>query len=191
MNPFLYERASDARGVLQAGAGDLAVQPTGLPPRAAILGTSPACMAAHPSDMAVALAALDTPVRTLGLAGERTIPLADLHRLPGDNRAAGAFDVLVTGESELEFHLEKTMTTAIIGVGNLGSALARHLVDGGETVVLAARDGAHSAGLAHELGPFARSASVSRAIEKSDAVVFAVWLDAATSFVSHRQRRPS
>src|SRR5437660_2349373 len=50
----------------------------------AILGASPACIATHPSDMAVALVALDALVRTLGPAGERTIPLADLHRLPGD-----------------------------------------------------------------------------------------------------------
>src|SRR2546423_8172408 len=49
----------------------------------AILGTSTTCSATHPSDMAVALAALDALVRTLGPAGERTIPLTDLHRLPG------------------------------------------------------------------------------------------------------------
>jgi Trk K+ transport system NAD-binding subunit len=39
------------------------------------------------------------------------------------------------------------MTTAIIGVGNLGSVLARHLVQGGESVVLAAPDDAHAAAL--------------------------------------------
>ena len=50
----------------------------------AILGTSHACIATHPSDMAVALVALDAVVRTLGPTGERTIPLVDLHRLPGD-----------------------------------------------------------------------------------------------------------
>ncbi len=50
----------------------------------AILGTSPTCIATHPSDMAVALVALDALVRTVGPAGERTIPLVDLHRLPGD-----------------------------------------------------------------------------------------------------------
>lgn len=48
----------------------------------AILGTSAACIATHPSDMAVALVALDALVRTQGPAGERTIPLVDLHRLP-------------------------------------------------------------------------------------------------------------
>ena len=76
------------------------------------------------------------------------------------------------------------MTTAIIGVGNLGSALARHLINGGEDVVLAARDGTHSAALAQELGPLARSASVSQAIEASDAVVLAVWLDGLTNLVT-------
>ncbi len=50
----------------------------------AILGASEACIATHPSDMAVALAALDALVRVQGPGGERTIPLVDFHRLPGD-----------------------------------------------------------------------------------------------------------
>jgi xanthine dehydrogenase YagS FAD-binding subunit len=50
----------------------------------AILGASESCLATHPSDMAVALAALDASVRVLGPDGERSIPLVELHRLPGD-----------------------------------------------------------------------------------------------------------
>ncbi len=50
----------------------------------AILGASEACIATHPSDMAVALVALDALVRVLGPNGERTIPLIQFHRLPGD-----------------------------------------------------------------------------------------------------------
>lgn len=50
----------------------------------AILGASSACVATHPSDMCVALAALDTIVHLDGAAGSRTLPLVDLHRLPGD-----------------------------------------------------------------------------------------------------------
>src|SRR5438876_3706373 len=50
----------------------------------AILGASEACIATHPSDMAVALVALDAVVRVLGPNGERTIPLTSFHRLPGD-----------------------------------------------------------------------------------------------------------
>jgi xanthine dehydrogenase YagS FAD-binding subunit len=50
----------------------------------AILGTSSACIATHPSDMCVALAALDAKVHVTGASGERVIAFADFHRLPGD-----------------------------------------------------------------------------------------------------------
>jgi xanthine dehydrogenase YagS FAD-binding subunit len=50
----------------------------------AILGTSEHCIATHPSDMAVALAALEAVVHVAGPGGERAIPLSDFHRLPGD-----------------------------------------------------------------------------------------------------------
>ena len=50
----------------------------------AILGTSDACIATHPSDMCVALAALEATVHVAGPAGERAIAFADFHRLPGD-----------------------------------------------------------------------------------------------------------
>jgi xanthine dehydrogenase YagS FAD-binding subunit len=43
------------------------------------------CVATHPSDMAVAMLALDAVVRVLGPDGERDIPIAELHRLPGDD----------------------------------------------------------------------------------------------------------
>src|SRR6266852_455551 len=50
----------------------------------AIFGASEACIATHPSDMAVAMVALDAVVRVLGPDGERIIPLTSFHRLPGD-----------------------------------------------------------------------------------------------------------
>jgi xanthine dehydrogenase YagS FAD-binding subunit len=50
----------------------------------AVLGASPHCIATHPSDMCVALAALEALVHVEGPAGTRTIPFAALHRLPGD-----------------------------------------------------------------------------------------------------------
>ena len=50
----------------------------------AILGASEHCIATHPSDMCVALAALDARVHLAGGAGERTIPFEYFHRLPGD-----------------------------------------------------------------------------------------------------------
>jgi xanthine dehydrogenase YagS FAD-binding subunit len=49
----------------------------------AILGASDQCVATHPSDMAVAMAALDARTHVLGPDGERSLPFADLHRLPG------------------------------------------------------------------------------------------------------------
>lgn len=51
----------------------------------AILGTSHACVATHPSDMCVALAALDATVHLEDANGCRTLPFTDLHRLPGDH----------------------------------------------------------------------------------------------------------
>jgi len=50
----------------------------------AILGASESCVAVHPSDMCVALAALDATVRVRGRAGERAIPFSEFHRLPDD-----------------------------------------------------------------------------------------------------------
>jgi xanthine dehydrogenase YagS FAD-binding subunit len=66
------------------------VQGSGCPAREgdhrnlAIIGHSPACVATHPSDMAVALAALGAEVHALGAGGERTVAIPGLHRLPGD-----------------------------------------------------------------------------------------------------------
>jgi xanthine dehydrogenase YagS FAD-binding subunit len=50
----------------------------------AILGASTQCIATHPSDMCVALVALDAMVQVEGPEGSRTIPIAEFHRLPGD-----------------------------------------------------------------------------------------------------------
>ncbi len=49
----------------------------------AILGTSEACIATHPSDMCVAMAALDATVHLRSADGERTLPFTDFHRVPG------------------------------------------------------------------------------------------------------------
>jgi xanthine dehydrogenase YagS FAD-binding subunit len=50
----------------------------------AVLGTSDQCIAVHPSDMCVALSVLDAVIRVTGRDGDRAIPFADFHRLPGD-----------------------------------------------------------------------------------------------------------
>ena len=76
------------------------------------------------------------------------------------------------------------MTTAIIGTGNIGGQVARHLVAGGEPVVLAARDESHAAALANELGPLASAASVRQAIGEANVVVLALWLDATKRLIA-------
>lgn len=50
----------------------------------AILGASDQCIATHPSDMCIALAALNATVQVTGPSGERSIPFVEYHRLPGD-----------------------------------------------------------------------------------------------------------
>ena len=62
----------------------------------AILGHSEACIAVHPSDMCVALAALEAVVHVQGQRGERRIPMSDFHRLPGQTPERD--NTLVDGE---------------------------------------------------------------------------------------------
>src|SRR5215216_6812361 len=50
----------------------------------AVLGTSENCIAANPSDLAVALVALDASIEVRGAGGQRSVPLTEFHRLPGD-----------------------------------------------------------------------------------------------------------
>jgi xanthine dehydrogenase YagS FAD-binding subunit len=66
----------------EPGSGCSAID--GLNRMHAILGASEACIATHPSDMCVALAALDATVDVAGPAGARAIAFADFHRLPAD-----------------------------------------------------------------------------------------------------------
>ena len=81
------------------------------------------------------------------------------------------------------------MTTAIIGVGNLGGTVARHLVNGGETVVLAAKEESRAQALADDLGPLASAASVGDAIDGSETVILAVWLDPLKSVLAEYATR--
>jgi predicted dinucleotide-binding enzyme len=69
------------------------------------------------------------------------------------------------------------VTTAIVGVGGIGTAIAKRLVTGDEPVVLAGRDLSRARERAAELGPLARAASVEEAIGDADTVVFALWID--------------
>lgn len=78
---YFYDTATPCNK-REPGSGCSAI--SGLNRMHAILGTSEACIATHPSDMCVALAALDATVHVTGSSGERAIAFADFHRLPGD-----------------------------------------------------------------------------------------------------------
>jgi xanthine dehydrogenase YagS FAD-binding subunit len=78
---YFYDRASRCNKRAR-GAGCDALD--GFNRYHAILGASEQCIAVHPSDLCVALAALDVTVRVIGPSGERAIPFEAFHRLPGD-----------------------------------------------------------------------------------------------------------
>lgn len=80
---YFYDNEGARCNKRQPGQGCDAIE--GINRIHAILGASPACVATHPSDMAVALASLDATVHLRSAAGERTLPLVELHRLPGDH----------------------------------------------------------------------------------------------------------
>jgi xanthine dehydrogenase YagS FAD-binding subunit len=77
---YFYDTATPCNK-RQPGAGCSAIN--GMNRIHAVLGASEACIATHPSDMCVALAALDATVHAVGPAGERTIAFSNFHRLPG------------------------------------------------------------------------------------------------------------
>jgi predicted dinucleotide-binding enzyme len=80
------------------------------------------------------------------------------------------------------------VTTAIIGVGHIGSTLAQHLVGASEKVALAAPDKSKPEALAEKLGPLARADSVERAIARADTVIFAVWLEQMEELIAQHKR---
>lgn len=80
--PYFYD-SNQACNKRQPGSGCAAIG--GFSRQHAVIGASEACIATHPSDMAVAMRALDATVETVSPDGAaRSIPIADLHRLPGD-----------------------------------------------------------------------------------------------------------
>ncbi|MER8518781.1 xanthine dehydrogenase family protein subunit M [Mesorhizobium sp. M0644] len=78
--PYFYDRTMPCNK-RQPGSGCAALQ--GFNRMHAVLGASEACIAVHPSDMAVAMSGLDARIETVSPGGEtRTIPIGDFHRLP-------------------------------------------------------------------------------------------------------------
>lgn len=79
---YFYDNDGSLCNKRQPGQGCDAIE--GFNRYHAILGASSDCVATHPSDMCVALAALDAVIHLRGADGERTVPVVDFHRLPGD-----------------------------------------------------------------------------------------------------------
>jgi xanthine dehydrogenase YagS FAD-binding subunit len=79
--PYFYDPSYQECNKRAPGSGCAAKQ--GVNRMHAILGASEECIAVHPSDMCVALAALDAVVQVKGPGGERSIAMTDFHRLPG------------------------------------------------------------------------------------------------------------
>jgi xanthine dehydrogenase YagS FAD-binding subunit len=79
---YFYDVAFDACNKRRPGSGCAAIQ--GFNRYHAILGSSESCIAAHPSDMSVALVALDAVVQLRNGRGARQVPLSEFLRLPGD-----------------------------------------------------------------------------------------------------------
>ncbi len=80
--PYFYD-PNQPCNKRQAGSGCSAIG--GVTRQLGVIGTSEACIATHPSDMAVAMRALDAEIETVKSDGStRSIPMADFHRLPGD-----------------------------------------------------------------------------------------------------------
>jgi predicted dinucleotide-binding enzyme len=70
------------------------------------------------------------------------------------------------------------MYTAIIGLGNIGSGLAKNLAAGGENIILADKTLAKAETMADELGSQASAMSISDAIDKADVIILAIYFDA-------------
>ncbi|MEW6025506.1 MAG: xanthine dehydrogenase family protein subunit M [Pseudomonadota bacterium] len=84
--PYFVDTAFDMCNKRLPGSGCAARE--GYNRMHAILGASQACIAVNPSDMSVALAALDATVQVAGPRGNRSIPIGDFHRLPGSQPQA-------------------------------------------------------------------------------------------------------
>src|SRR5437879_5227829 len=108
---YFYDAATSCNK-REPGAGCAAID--GFNRIHAILGWSDQCIATHPSDMCVALAALEATVRVAGPDGERAIPLAEFHRLPGD-----------TPHIDTNIRSDETITAVDLHAGE--SACARQL----------------------------------------------------------------
>lgn len=74
--------------------------------------------------------------------------------------------------------MEPTLKVAVIGLGNIGTAIASNLVKGNRSVIVADRSIVKATNLAQKLGILARPAEISAAIKEADIIVLAIWFEA-------------
>ncbi len=81
------------------------------------------------------------------------------------------------------------MSTVIIGLGNIGSRLAKNLTVGGQKIIVADKTLAKAQKLAGELGSNAEALPITDAIDKADVLILAIYFDAIKAFIAeHRDR---
>jgi predicted dinucleotide-binding enzyme len=80
------------------------------------------------------------------------------------------------------------MKTAIIGLGNIGSRLAKNLTAGGQNIIVSERNLPKAEALAAELGGKAQTMSIEDALEQADIVVLAIYFQAIKEFVEQHRR---
>lgn len=74
--------------------------------------------------------------------------------------------------------MNTTLKVAVIGLGNIGTAVANNLVKGGRSVIIADRTSAKANKLAQQLGNFAQPMNIAEAIKTADIIVLAIWFNA-------------
>jgi predicted dinucleotide-binding enzyme len=80
--------------------------------------------------------------------------------------------------------MTQTLKVAVIGLGNIGNAVASNLVKGNRSVIVADRKIEKANELAQKLGKFAQPGGIPAAIEEADIIVLAVWFDAIKELFS-------
>ena len=79
------------------------------------------------------------------------------------------------------------MKTAIVGLGNIGARVAKNLVVGGESIIVAARELAKAKAFAKTLGGEAEAMSIADAVKTADVVILGIWFETIKEFVvAHR-----
>jgi 8-hydroxy-5-deazaflavin:NADPH oxidoreductase len=79
------------------------------------------------------------------------------------------------------------MNTAVIGLGNIGSRVAKNLTSGGERVIVSERDLAKAEAVAAKLGGEAQAMSIADALKNADILILAIWFQAIKDFVAEHR----